>query len=50
MYRYHTKSDVCTTALLRTKPSPDDDSGFGQGFEEKVSLLLARNSPEQGHV
>ena len=32
---YHTITDVCTTALLLTKPSSDDDSGFRHGFRLK---------------
>ena len=40
--------DVCTTALLPTKPSPDDDSRFRHGFGAEASLPLterrSRNS------
>ena len=32
IYRYHIKMDVCTTALLPTKPSSDNESGFRHGF------------------
>ena len=41
MYRYHTITDVCTTALLPTKPSSGDDSGFRHGFGAEASLPLA---------
>ncbi len=35
-----TLTDVYTTALLPTKPSSDDDSGFGLGFGAEASLTL----------
>ena len=47
--RYHTISDVYTTALLLTKPSSDDDSGFRHGFGAKASLPLAQNAPAVSH-
>ena len=37
-------NDVCTTALLTTKPSSDDDSEFRHGFEAKASLTLVQNA------
>ena len=40
---YHTITDVCTTALLPTKPSSDDDSGFRHGFRAEASLPLAQS-------
>ena len=39
--RYHTITDVYTTALLLTKPSSDDDSVFRHGFGTEASLPLA---------
>ena len=41
MDRYHTITDVCTTGLLPTKPSSDDDSGFRHGFGAEASLPIA---------
>ena len=38
--RYHTITDVYTTALLLTKPSSDDDSGFRHGFGAEASLQI----------
>ena len=49
VYIYHTITDVCTTALLPTKPSSDDDSGFRHGFEAEASLPLTQSSPEVSH-
>ena len=43
--RYHTITDVYTTALLLTKPSSDDDTGFVHGFRAEASLPLAQNAP-----
>ena len=43
--RYHTLTDVYTTALLLTKPSSDDDSGFGHGFGAEASLPLVQSAP-----
>ena len=43
--RYHTITDVCTTALLLKKPSSDDDSGFRHGFRPEASLPLAQSTP-----
>ena len=43
--RYHTITDVYTTALLLTKPSSDDDSGFRHGFGAKASLPLTQSAP-----
>ena len=47
--RYHTITDVCTTALLQTKPFSDDDSGFMHGFGAEASLPLAQNAPVVSH-
>ena len=48
--RYHTITDVYTTALLLRKPSSDDDdSGFRHGFGAKVSLPLAQSAPVVSH-
>ena len=41
--RYHTITDVYTTALLLTKHSSDDDSGFRHDFGAEVSLPLAHS-------
>ena len=47
--RYHTITDVCTTALLLTKPLSDDDSGFRHGFGAEASLPLAQSTPAVSH-
>ena len=47
--RYHTITDVYITALLLTKPSSDDDSGFGHGFGTEASLPLAQSVPTVSH-
>ena len=39
MLLYHTITDIYTTALLLTKPSSDDDSGFRHGFGAKASYI-----------
>ena len=49
IYGYHTIIDVYTTALLLTKPSSDDDSGFGHGSLAKASLPLAQSTPGESH-
>ena len=49
IYRYHTMSDVYTVALLPTKPSFDDDSGFRHGFRAEASLPLTQNTPAVTH-
>ena len=46
---YHTITDVCTTTLLRTKPSSDDDSGFRYGFRTVASLPLAKSALTVSH-
>ena len=46
---YHTVTDVCTTALLPTKPSSDDDSEFSHGFGAEASLPLAQSTPAISH-
>ena len=38
-------TDICTAALLPTKPSSDDDSEFRHGFGAKASLALAQSAP-----
>ena len=38
--RYHTITDVYITALLLTKHSSDDDSGFRHGFGAEASLYI----------
>ena len=48
-YSYHTITDVCTTALLPTKPSSDDDSGFLHDFGSEASLPLAQSIPAVSH-
>ena len=47
--RYHTITDVYTTALLLTKPSSDDDSEFRHGFGAEASLPLTQNAPAVSH-
>ncbi len=49
IYRYHTITDVYTTALLPTKPSSDDDSGFSHGFGAEASLPLTKSAPPVTH-
>ena len=46
---YHTITDVYTTALLLTKLSSDDDSGFRHGFGAETSLPLAQCAPPVSH-
>ena len=46
---YHTITDVCITALLPTKVSSDDDSGFRHGFRAEASLQLAQSAPAVSH-
>ena len=40
---------MCTTALLLTKPSSDDVSGFRHGFGAEASLPLAQSDPAVTH-
>ena len=47
--RYHTITDVYTTALLLTKPLSDDDSGFRYGFGAEASLPLTKSAPAVSH-
>ena len=47
--RNHTITDVCTTALLLTEPSSDDDSGFRHGFGAEAPLPLAQSAPAVSH-
>ena len=49
IYRYHTMTDVYTAALLPTKPSSDDDSGFRHGFRAEASLPLTQIAPAVTH-
>ena len=42
-------NDVCIPALLPTKPSSDDDSGFRHGFGAKASLPFAQSAPAVTH-
>ena len=48
-YRHHTKTYVCTSALLPTKPSSDDDSGFRHGFGAEATLPLGQSAPAVIH-
>ena len=48
-HKYHTITDVYTTALLLTKPSSDDDSGFKHGFGTEASLPLTQRAPAVSH-
>ena len=43
--RYHTMADDYKAALLLTKPSSDDYSGFRLGFRAEASLPLAQSLP-----
>ena len=47
--RCHIITDVYTTALLLTKSSSDDASGFRHGFGAKASLPLAQSAPAVSH-
>ena len=47
--RYHSITDVYTTAFLLTKPSSDDDYGFRHGFGAEGSLPLAKSAPAGSH-
>ena len=47
--RYYTITDVCTTVLLPTIPSSDDDSAFRRGFGAEASLSLAHSAPAVSH-
>ena len=47
--RHHIIIDVYTTALLLTKPSSDDDSGFEHGFGAEASLPQAQSGPAVSH-
>ena len=47
--RHHTVFDVYTTALLLTKTSSDDDSGFRHGFGAESSLPLTQSAPAVSH-
>ena len=49
IYRYHTMIDVYTVALLPTKPSSDDDSGFRYGFGAEPSLPQTLSAPVVTH-
>ena len=49
MYRYHTVTDVCTTAFLPIKPLSDYDFGFRHDFGAEASLLLAQSAPAVSH-
>ena len=42
-------TDVYTAALLPTKPSSEDDSGFRHGFRAEVSLPLTQSAPAVTH-
>ena len=48
--RYHTMTDVYTTALFPTKPSLDDSSGFKHGFRAETSLPQTQSAPAVTHV
>ena len=49
LYRHHTITDVCSTALLPTKLSSDDDSRFRHGFGAEALLPLAQSTPAISH-
>ena len=42
-------TDVCTVALLPTKPSSDNDSGFRHNFGAEASLPLTQSAPAVTH-
>ena len=42
-------TDAYTVALLPTKPSSDDDSGFRHGVGAEVSLPLTNSAPPVTH-
>ena len=42
-------TDVHIAVLLPTKPSSDDDSEFGHGFEAEASLPLTQSAPAVTH-
>ena len=42
-------TDVYITALLPTKPSSDDDSGFRHSFGAEASLPLTQSAPAVTH-
>ena len=44
--RYHTITDVYTTALFLIKPYSDDDSGFRHDFGAEASLPQAQSAPD----
>ena len=46
---YHTMTDVYTAALLPTKPSSNDDSGFRYSFRAKASSPLTQSVPAVTH-
>ena len=41
--------DVYTAALILTKPSSADDSGFRHGFGAEALLPLTQSAPEVTH-
>ena len=49
LYKYHTITYVYTTALLLTKSSSDDDSGFRHGIGVEASLSLTQSAPAVSH-
>ncbi len=42
-------TDIYTAALLPTKPSSDNDSGFRHGFGAEASLPLTQSAPAVSH-
>ena len=46
---HHIITGDCTTALIPTKPSSDDDSGFRHGFGAEALLPLAQSTPAVSH-
>ena len=47
--RYHTITDIYTTALLLTKPSSDDDSVFRHSLRGEASLSITQSAQEVSH-
>ena len=49
IYMYHTMIDVYIAALLPTKPSSNDDSGFRHCFVTEASLPITQSAPPVTH-
>ena len=49
IYMYHTMTDLYTAALLPTKTSSDNDSGFRHSFGAEASLPITQSAPAVTH-